>query len=203
MLCLTTPTDAAWVRAAAQDLEGVLIDHAHCEMKAASHALSLVARHPSNLELVRALTALAREELDHFDRVLEFLVARGVLLGHPPVDAYAAELREVCRRLPRDGTPLLVDRLLVSAVIEARSCERFKLLRDVVLADDAALAAFYDELFACEARHFRTYRDLALRAAAGDEALIVRRLALLADAEGGIVARMAQNPLATRSTVHG
>jgi tRNA-(ms[2]io[6]A)-hydroxylase len=200
MLCLTTPTDSAWVKAAASDLEGVLVDHAHCEMKAASHALSLVARHPSNLELVRALTALAREELDHFDRVIDFLSARGIGLGHPPVDEYAAELRVACKELPRDGTPLLVDRLLAAALIEARSCERFKLLREVVGAD-ASLAAFYDELFACEARHFRTYRDLAVKAALGDEALVEKRLGMLAEAEGKIVQKRSGE--AARGTIHG
>jgi len=200
MLCLTTPTDAEWVALAAQDLTGVLVDHAHCEMKAASHALSLVARHPTSLRLVKALTALAREELDHFDRVVDFLAARGIHLGHPPVDAYAAELRLACKALPRDGTPLLVDRLLAAAIIEARSCERFKLLQGVV-AGDAELRAFYEELFVCEARHFRTYRDLAVEAARGDEALVSARLEALAVAEGKIVARLAQNP--ERSTIHG
>lgn len=200
MLCLTTPTDSEWVAAAAGDLESVLIDHAHCEMKAASHALSLVARHPTNLRLVRSLTALAREELDHFDRVVDFLEARGIGLGHPPVDEYAAELRVVCKSLPRDGTPLLVDRLLAAAVIEARSCERFKLLAAVV-ANDETLRVFYEELFVCEARHFRTYRDLALEAACGDEAMVVRRLDALAEAEGRIVNKMAKNAL--RSTIHG
>jgi tRNA-(ms[2]io[6]A)-hydroxylase len=200
MLCLTTPTDPGWAIAAARDFEGVLVDHAHCEMKAATFALSLVARHPTNLSLVRALTALAREELDHFDRVVDFLEARGVPLGHPPVDVYAADLRAACKELPRDGTPLLVDRLLAAALIEARSCERFKLLVEVV-AGDPGLRAFYDELFACEARHFRTYRDLALEASGGDVAGVERRLRALAVAEGKIVERLASSP--ARSTVHG
>ncbi len=200
MLCLTTPTDPEWVALAARDLEGVLVDHAHCEMKAASHALSLVARHPTSLKLVKALTALAREELDHFDRVVDFLSSRGIDLGHPPVDEYAAELRLACKALPRDGTPLLVDRLLAAAVIEARSCERFKLLQGVVEKDDA-LREFYEELFACEARHFRTYRDLALEAALGDDALVTRRLEALAEAEGRIVQGLAKK--AVRSTIHG
>ncbi|MBL9108731.1 MAG: tRNA-(ms[2]io[6]A)-hydroxylase [Myxococcales bacterium] len=200
MLCLTTPTDPGWAIAAARDFEGVLVDHAHCEMKAATFALSLVARHPTNLSLVRALTALAREELDHFDRVVDFLEARGVPLGHPPVDVYAADLRAACKELPRDGTPLLVDRLLAAALIEARSCERFKLLGEVV-AGDPVLRDFYEELFACEARHFRTYRDLALEASGGDAAGVERRLRTLAVAEGKIVARLAASP--ERSTVHG
>ena len=93
MLCLKVPTDAAWAAAAMRDVDAVLVDHAHCEMKAASNALSLVARHPGDPELARALTDLAREEIEHFQRVLGMLASRGVALGPPPVDVYAAALR--------------------------------------------------------------------------------------------------------------
>lgn len=125
MLCLKVPTDAAWAEEAMRDVDAVLVDHAHCEMKAASNALSLVTRHPGDAELVTALADVAREEIEHFQRVLAVLVARGVTLGPPPVDAYAAELRRAAKELPhRPGeTALLVDRLLVGALIEARSCE--------------------------------------------------------------------------------
>lgn len=168
MLCLEVPTDPAWVAAALDDLDRVLIDHAHCEMKAASTALSLVARHPGDLTLARALTDLAREELDHFQRVILVLQRRGLSLGPPPVDAYAAELRRASAQLPRDAAiPPLVDRLLVGALIEARSCERFGLLTDALdrKGDAGELAHFYRELFACEAKHYRTYVDLAKLAA--------------------------------------
>src|SRR5580698_5416327 len=172
MLCLKVSTDAAWAQEAMRDVDAVLVDHAHCEMKAASNALSLVARHPGDAELARALTDLAREEIDHFQRVLALLVERGVTLGTPPVDAYAADLRRAASALPRDraeGAPL-VDRLLVGAVIEARSCERFKLLADATASEPgrAAEHALWSELLAAEARHYRTFVELAIRAAAGD-----------------------------------
>ncbi|MGH7439625.1 MAG: tRNA isopentenyl-2-thiomethyl-A-37 hydroxylase MiaE, partial [Polyangiaceae bacterium] len=125
MLCLKVPTDAAWTAVAAGDADAVLIDHAHCEIKAASNALSLAARHPDDPEVVRVLTDLAREEIEHFQRVHTLLVARGLPLGPPPVDGYAAQLRRAAQSLPHAPpvTPL-VDRLLVGALIEARSCER-------------------------------------------------------------------------------
>ncbi len=185
--------------AVARDPDAVLIDHAHCEMKAASNALSLVTRHPGNFVLARALTALAREEIDHFDRVMGFIERRGLTLGHPPVDEYAAKLRSAASRLPRDGTPILVDRLLVAALIEARSCERFKLLLGVV-GGDHELSSFYEDLFACEAKHFRTYTDLARQASGGDDARVERRLRMVAEAEGELVASGLGAP---QAMVHG
>lgn len=182
------------------DLDAVLVDHAHCEMKAATNALSLVVRHPDDFELVRALTELAREELAHFQRVVDFLEARGLALGAPGVDDYAAELRRAMNRLPRCELPLVVDRLLVSALIEARSCERFKLLL-AALPETSDLRAFYEELFAAEARHYRDYVDLATRAAGARGAEVAPRLALLAEAEAGIVSALAES--AARGTVHG
>ena len=119
MFCLRVATDSSWAHEAVRDLDGVLVDHAHCEMKAATNALSLVVRHPDDLALVRALTDLAREELDHFRRVVAFLERRGLALGPPPVDNYAAELRRAQSRLPASTLPLIVDRLQFSALIEA------------------------------------------------------------------------------------
>ncbi|MBS2013233.1 MAG: tRNA-(ms[2]io[6]A)-hydroxylase [Deltaproteobacteria bacterium] len=211
MFCLTTPTDPAWAREAAADLDAVLVDHAHCEMKAATNAMSLVMRHPGDLALVRALTELAREELDHFRRVLHFIDRRGLELGAPPVDAYAAELRTAMNRLPQANVPHVVDRLLVGALIEARSCERFKLLLDVLPAGTPSeIRVLYDELFACEARHYRTYVDLATQAlrtawsGASErdiESAIATRLGALAEAEGAIVRTLATRD--ARATVHG
>jgi tRNA-(ms[2]io[6]A)-hydroxylase len=200
MLCLTVPTDAAWIQHALADLNEVLVDHAHCEMKAAANALSLAARHPDDMDLVLALTALAREELDHFERVLGFLRARGLSLGAPPVDPYARELRRAANPIGRDGG--LVTRLLVGALIEARSCERFKLLIEALRdRGEPELLAFYEELFAAEARHFRVYTDLAVRAAGGDRARVDAELAVLARQEGDLVRRLADE--ADRATVHG
>lgn len=210
MFCLRAPTDAAWAREAARDLDSVLVDHAHCEMKAATNALSLIVRHPGDLALVRALTELAREELDHFRRCVAFLERRGLSLGAPAVDAYAAELRRAMGLLPPSGLPPIVDRLLVGALIEARSCERFKLLLDALpKATPHDLRGFYEELFTAEARHYRVYVDLAIRAGAAPgevaspdvEARVSARLALLAEAEGMIVRTLADRD--RRATVHG
>jgi tRNA 2-(methylsulfanyl)-N6-isopentenyladenosine37 hydroxylase len=201
MLGLLAATDARWADEAMADLDAVLRDHAHCEMKAASHALSLAARHAGHdlgdLGLVRKLTALAKEELDHFERVLAILVARNIPLGTPPVDEYAAALRAGAQRLPK-SCPVLVDRLLVCALIEARSCERFKLLVDR-MGEAHELHAFYNELFAAEARHFREYTELA--AAAWDTERVEKRLTELAKVEAEIVRKRSKSE--HRATIHG
>jgi tRNA 2-(methylsulfanyl)-N6-isopentenyladenosine37 hydroxylase len=208
MLCLRQPTDGAWAAQALHNVDALLVDHAHCEMKAASNALSLAVRHPGDVDLVRALTDLAREEIDHFQRVLSMLESRGIVLGPPPVDAYAAELRRAARDLPRQpAVPATVDRLLVGALIEARSCERFKLLADATAADDAHAShhALWSELLGVEARHYRTFLDLATRAAGGDRAYVEARLERLAEVEGAIVGALARGsgPGASRATIHG
>jgi len=211
MFCLRAATDPSWAKEAVRDLDSVLVDHAHCEMKAATNALSLVVRYPGDLALVRALTDLALEELDHFRRCVAFIERRGLALGAPPVDNYAAELRRAVSVLPHWTMPALIDRLLVGALIEARSCERFKLLMaELPPSTPSDLRVFYEELFACEAKHYRTYVDLAvqaLRSAAPDmdphdaQVAIDKRLAILADAEGKIVCGLADRD--HRATVHG
>lgn len=202
MLGLTVPTEDAWVLAALRDLNAVLVDHAHCEMKAATNALSLAARHPQDLVIVEALAELAAEEVAHFRQVVSFLAARGATLGHPTVDEYAALLRKRMNSAqPPEGISPLVDRLLVGALIEARSCERFALLVQALESrGDSELIAFYKELFACEARHYRVYVDLAKRAS-GDADLTVARLEQLASLEGEVVRTLAaQHP---KATIHG
>jgi tRNA 2-(methylsulfanyl)-N6-isopentenyladenosine37 hydroxylase len=219
MFCLRAPTDPGWAALASKDLDAVLVDHAHCEMKAATNALSLAVRHASDLGLVRALTEIAKEELAHFQRVVDFLERRGLSLGAPPVDDYAAELRRAMNGLPLTDLPLVVDRLLVGALIEARSCERFKLLLGALPPEcPPDLCAFYEELFAAEARHYRDYVDLAIRAgsthaprevalsAGVDRGRSMRerveaRLDQLAEAEGRIVQRLAKRE--TRGMIHG
>jgi tRNA-(ms[2]io[6]A)-hydroxylase len=214
MLGLKVATDAAWVDAAMRDLNRVLVDHAHCEMKAASNALSLAARHPESPTLVRALTDLAREEIDHFQRVLSVLEARGLTLGPPPVDEYAAALRHAAHaahaatessRGSAAKLGALVDRLLVGALIEARSCERFKLLAAALLdAGEAEIGAFYAELLAAEARHHRSFVDLAVSVAPDgatrDE--VLARLEELAEREAQIVRNLAHSAR-ERATIHG
>jgi tRNA 2-(methylsulfanyl)-N6-isopentenyladenosine37 hydroxylase len=207
MLCLTQPTPAGWVEAALADLDAVLVDHAHCEMKAASNALSLAVRASQAPQVVSHLVSLAEEELSHFRRVLGELERRGIPLGPPPLDAYAAELRKIVRA-ERKGIPsgndfasttALVDRLLVAALIEARSCERFRLLAEALRERGPAdLHALYQELLAAEARHFRTFVDLAHDVARPDDAWIDGRLDVIARLEGELASRFG-----ARATIHG
>jgi tRNA-(ms[2]io[6]A)-hydroxylase len=217
MFCLTVPSDPAWAAAALADLDGVLADHAHCEMKAASNALSLAARHPEIPSIVLALTELAQEEILHFQEVYAWLGRRGVSLGPPPKDPYAGALRRALLNLGPTTLSPLVDRLLVAALIEARSCERFKMLVDALgrpLGEAAAstpgeeslaeLSAFYARLFAAEARHYRTFVDLAERAAGGDRVAVLARLDVLAGVEGALVRELARRGEgASRATIHG
>jgi tRNA-(ms[2]io[6]A)-hydroxylase len=204
MLCLKVSTDASWAASAMRDPDAVLVDHAHCELKAASNALSLVARHPGDVELAQTLADLAREEIDHFQRVLALLASRRVSLGPPPVDEYAAALRRAASGLARGpGVTALVDRLLVAALIEARSCERFQLLAETARGGETALHALWHELLVSEARHYRTFVDLAVNAA-GDRATVVTRLEQIAEAEGAIVRALAEGGSdRSRATVHG
>ncbi len=200
MLCLTTPTREAWLDAALADLDAVLIDHAHCEIKAATNALSLASRVPTSM--APRLAELAEEEVRHFREVLDVLAARGLSLGMPAEDAYAKGLRAIAHRTAPSGrspTETLVDRLLVAALVEARSCERFKLLASALAArGEAELSAFYDDLFASEARHYRVLVDLAIEALGGDEQRVRARLDALAVEEGMMVAG-----LSDLAAVHG
>lgn len=221
MLGLTVATDPAWAVHAAAHLDEVLIDHAHCELKAAANAIALVGRAPDDMPLVLALSALAEEEVQHFRQVCELLAARGLTLGAPNKDEYAVLLRRAAANLParHDEALVGVDRLLVGALIEARSAERFSLLAEVLRErgegevahpqgahGDPHLHAFYKELFGCEARHYRTYVDLAVLAMqrrSGEErarALVRERLAALAELEGQLVQESAKAP---RATIHG
>ena len=158
MLGLQLPTDPRWVELAHSDLHGLLTDHAWCEQKAASNAMSMVVRYPELGELGIALTRLAREELDHFGQVVAKIHARGWVLGPERKDHYVNELAQFLRK---DGAreERLVDRLLFSAMIEARSCERFKMLSETV--DDMELRAFYRELMISEAGHYTTFIGFA------------------------------------------
>lgn len=159
MLGLLIPTDPRWVAEAERDLPGLLSDHAHCELKAAVSALSLVSRFgPHYPALVEPLSALAHEETGHFREVSARLNGRGAPLGRQDADEYVNALWNETKP-ERATVPLLLDRLLVSALIEARSCERFKLLSERLA--DAELAAFYRDLMESEARHYRLFCGLS------------------------------------------
>jgi tRNA-(ms[2]io[6]A)-hydroxylase len=142
------------------DLPALLTDHAWCEQKAASNAISMIVRHPELSELVTELTRIAQEELDHFRQVVDRIHARGWVLGPERKDDYVNELLHFVRK---DGSreERLVDRLLFSAMIEARSCERFKMLTEE--AQDEELRGFYRELMVSEAGHYTTFIGFARR----------------------------------------
>lgn len=197
MFCLTNATDPRWAEHAVEHLDLVLVDHAHCEMKAASSALALAGRAVWAPQIVRPLVALAQEELAHFDRVLSELERRGLELGAPPVDDYAAALLRHVQG-SKAGRERMVDRLLAGALIEARSCERFKLLAEALTGrGDLEQAAFYRELMSSEGRHYSVLRELAIDVS-GDEGRTVARLAELAVAEGAINATLGVAP-----AIHG
>ena len=156
MLALASSTGPEWAARAVSALDEVLVDHAHCEKKAASTAVSLLFRYPERQALLRPLAGLAREELGHFDEVLQALAARGVALRRLVPSPYAARLVAAVRG---DEPARLVDTLLCLALIEARSCERLGLLADALAADP--LGPLYRGLLASEARHHTTYVALA------------------------------------------
>ena len=158
MLGLQLPTDPRWAQLVKQDLRALLIDHAWCEQKAASNAISMITRYPENGVLVAELMRIAQEELDHFRQVVERIHARGWALGPERKDDYVNELMGFVRK---DGSreERLVDRLLFSAMIEARSCERFKLLTEE--CPDEELRVFYRELMESEAGHYATFIGFA------------------------------------------
>ena len=187
MLNLVAPTGSAWLERALGDLDAVLLDHAHCERKAAGMAVQLLFRYPEHAFLQEPLSGLAREELAHFEDVLHALERRGVAFGRQKPSPYAGRLRE---RVRSAEPGLLVDTLLCSALIEARSCERFALLADAV--PDAELAAFYRRLLADEARHHRIYLELAEELVAVDSAR--ERLHELAEWEARVLAEAPELP---------
>ena len=183
MSVLASRTDPSWTRRALAALDDVLVDHAHCEKKAASTALSLCFRYPERTELSLALSALAREELAHFEQVVGLLEARGIEPRHQVPSPYAAGLLEAVRTTEPER---LLDTLLCMALIEARSCERLRLLGEAL--DDAELATLYRGLVAAEGRHHRRYVELAETVAPPAE--VHARLDELARHEAAVLGRV-------------
>jgi len=181
MLELAAATDPAWAPRALAHLDELLIDHAHCEKKAAGTAVQLLFRYPQHAGLLAPLSKLAREELVHFEQVLALLGERGLAFGRHRASPYAGRLRE--RERGREPERLL-DTFLCCALIEARSCERFGLLADA--ASDPALAGFWARLQDAEARHHGIYLDLARSLV--PEAEAAARLRELAQHEAAVLA---------------
>ena len=158
MLGLKLPTDPRWVNIVEKNIHEILTDHAFCEQKAASTAISLMVRYPEESELVEAMIALAQEELSHFEMVHQLILERGWVLGRERKDEYVRDLQQF---FPKGGSRMdqLVHQLLYAALIEARSCERFRLLSEEL--EDADLREFYKKLMISEAGHYTMFLKFA------------------------------------------
>lgn len=182
MLNLHSETGPRWLAQVDVHLPEVLIDHAHCERKAAAAAMQLLNHYVENQELCREMSGIVNEELEHFQMVLDLLNRRGIRFRRQKQSNYGSQLHALVRN---EEPGRAVDRLLVASLIEARSCERFSKLAEHV--DDAELADFYASLFESEARHHTTYVRLAKQFASEEE--VKQRLAELAAEESRIIAR--------------
>lgn len=181
MLSLKSASAERWLRQVHNHLDEILIDHAHCEKKAAGTAMNLLFAYVDQTEVSRAMTQIVNEELDHFNQVLDLLQRRGIRFRKLAPSSYGRKLNDLVGKQEPDRA---VDRLLVAGLIEARSCERFDLLRQHIV--DRELAEFYDSLFESEARHHSTYVRLAK--IFRDEEYVRQRLDVLADAEAQVIA---------------
>lgn len=158
MLGLKMATDPRWVNIVEKNIEEILIDHAYCEQKAASNAISLMVNYPDFTDLVTEMTLIAQEEIAHFGLVHNKLLERGYTLGSERRDPYVNDLRKFIRK----GGSLeqnFVTKMLLGAMIEARSCERFKILSEEI--NDEDLRVFYRSLMESEARHYMSFIKLA------------------------------------------
>ena len=158
MLGLKLPTDPRWVNIVEKNIEEILTDHAFCEQKATSTAISLIVSFPEYTELVKEMVALVKEEISHFKMVHDKIIDRGWTLGRDRRDDYVIQLLKF---FPKGGnrTTQLVHRLLYAALIEARSCERFRLLSEEL--EDKELADFYRNLMVSEANHYTMFLGFA------------------------------------------
>jgi tRNA-(ms[2]io[6]A)-hydroxylase len=193
MLGLKLPTDPRWVNIVEKNIEEILTDHAYCEQKAASTAISIIIGFPDRSELVKEMTALVREEMGHFNMVHEKIVERGWKLGRERKDEYVIQLMKF---FPKGGskTTHLVHKLLYAALIEARSCERFRLLSENIA--DKELADFYRNLMVSEANHYTMFLGFARKY--GDREVVDQKWQDLLAYEAEIMANLGK-----KETMHG
>lgn len=158
ILGLELPTDPRWANIAEKNISDILTDHAYCEQKAASSCISLIVKFPEKQDLVEMLTPVVAEEWSHFERVMGEMKKRGFTLGPMRKDEYVARLSKVERK-GGSREEQLVEKLLINALIEARSCERFRLLWKNI--SDVELQQFYYELMVSEAGHYKNFLKLA------------------------------------------
>jgi len=187
------PTDPRWVKIVEKNIEEILTDHAWCEQKATSNAISIIVSYPEHSEMVDELLALAKEELLHFEMVHTKIKERGLVLGRERKDEYVNDLYKFMRTGFKREI-VLIDRLLFSALIEARSCERFKILSEQV--NDEDLRVFYRELMISEATHYTTFIGFARKYACGED--IDKRWQEWLDYEAQIIKNYGN-----KETIHG
>ena len=193
MLGLKLPSDPRWVNIAEKNLEQILSDHAFCEQKAASTAISLIVSFPEYTELVQEMIALVEEEMSHFKMVHDILLERGFVLGRDRKDAYVSRLLQFFSK-GGSRTTQLVHRLLYAALIEARSCERFRLLSEHL--EDKKLAKFYRTLMISEANHYTSFLGFARQY--GEREDVDQKWEALLDYEATIM-----KSLSISETIHG
>jgi tRNA-(ms[2]io[6]A)-hydroxylase len=193
MLGLKLPTDPRWVNLAEKNIDEILTDHAYCEQKAASTAISLIVGFPEYTELVEEMIALSREEMGHFKMVHDRIKARGNTLGRDRKDDYVIALTKF---FPKGGsrTTQLVHRLLYAALIEARSCERFRRLSEQL--HDKSLSEFYRQLMVSEAGHYTMFLKFARKY--GERNIVDDKWEQLLEYEAKIM-----KSLGTKETIHG
>lgn len=193
MLGLKLPTDPRWVNIVEKNIDEILTDHAYCEQKAASTAISLIIGFPEYTDLVEEMIALSREEMGHFKMVHDRIIARGQTLGRDRKDLYVIQLTKF---FPKGGsrTTQLVHRLLYAALIEARSCERFRLLSEEL--EDTELADFYHKLMISEAGHYTMFLKFARQY--GDRNMVDEKWQALLKYEATIIKNLGK-----KETIHG
>jgi len=193
MLGLKLPTDPRWVNIAEKNIDEILTDHAYCEQKAASTAISLIVSFPEYPELIQEMIALSREEMGHFKMVHDLILARDKTLGRDRKDEYVLALLKF---FPKGGsrTTQLVHRLLYAALIEARSCERFRLLSEQL--KDKKLAAFYHKLMVSEAGHYTMFLKFARKY--GERKTVDKKWQELLEYEAGIMKQLGK-----KESIHG
>ena len=192
------PTDPRWVNIVETNISEILTDHAYCEQKAATNAINIVIQFPEYPDLVDALLELAREELQHFQQVHKKIIERGYSLGKERRDEYVFELNNFIRK-GHTKNIVLVDKLLFSALVEARSCERFKVLSDNI--NDPDLKEFYRDLMISEANHYTLFLGFAKKYADGVD--VDQRWKEYLEYEAGIIAKYDDPDLPARGRDRG
>ena len=192
---LKLPTDPRWVNIVEQNIEDILTDHAWCQQKAATNAITIITINSEFPDLVADMLALAKEEIEHFQMVNDIIVKRGLVLGRERKDEYVGELAQYMKK-SNTGSRVsgLVERLLFSAMIEARSCERFKVLSENI--QDEELAVFYRELMESEAAHYTTFIGYARKYGRGID--VEKRWQEWLEFEASVIQKYGKN-----QTVHG